>query len=478
MFRPAGDSDSERSDEDGFYYFAENLKASKTNNSDHNAQQQNCASEPTSVQLETNFEKTEVSPMTINDIRLAIDAGDVSSVLACLSVIDVNIELSVWGVGKTSLALLAASKIQPHVLSALVEKGGRCNGEGYIALAGAVNRNSNCEDVEQCANILLGVENESINCVQHQGLTPLMLASRAGCIELVIWFVEHGAKLDYQDHEGWTALMFSVDSGAGQVARYLLDIGANPLIVNNDGQRAADIAGGFGSSELQDIVESFCEIKGRLKDTRNKSVKNVTEMENILVTLELRELIPLFSDHRIGVEEFLMMSDTDFASLGIEKVGVIKRLLVGQAEMHKAEWSKTSLPSLNADYMREGLTLNMLTATGMMANISQHARYIKTSVSYIRAQLQDHGDRLLSAGGDIVTPKQFVQQVQSCELHINVLIKEIELLRKDLQKYPVTKQQERVDGVSDISRSYRFPWFLVVSGTVGCLGLAIVKKIL
>ena len=64
--------------------------------------------------------------------------------------------------------------------------------------------------------------------MQRQGMTPLMLAIREGCKVLVAWLVEQGADLDRRDSKGWTALMFSVDSGMGE-ARLLLDKWADPM---------------------------------------------------------------------------------------------------------------------------------------------------------------------------------------------------------------------------------------------------------
>merc|ERR1719219_636513 len=76
--------------------------------------------------------------------------------------------------------------------------------------------------------------------------------------------IEHGAKLDLLDRMFWNALMFSVDSGHGDVARLLLDSGADPNLVNKNGQTAADLAAirerdGGG---LQDIIRSFTGWRG------------------------------------------------------------------------------------------------------------------------------------------------------------------------------------------------------------------------
>lgn len=43
--------------------------------------------------------------------------------------------------------------------------------------------------------------------------------------------------------------------------------------------------------------------------------------------------------------------------VGMDKVGMVKRLLVGQAEVNKADWSKSTLPSISSDHRREGLML-------------------------------------------------------------------------------------------------------------------------
>ena len=75
-------------------------------------------------------------------------------------------------------------------------------------------------------------------------MTALMLAVRRGKRPLMEWMVQHGAEVNRKDNRGWNALMFSVDSGHGDIARVLLDKVAKADHINNDGQTAADIAAG------------------------------------------------------------------------------------------------------------------------------------------------------------------------------------------------------------------------------------------
>ena len=59
-----------------------------------------------------------------------------------------------------------------------------------------------------------------------------------------------------------------------------------------------------------------------------------------VVGLDLRELVPAFRELKVGFEEFLLMKEEDMVKVGVDKVAMVKRLLVGQAEIHKADWAK------------------------------------------------------------------------------------------------------------------------------------------
>jgi len=60
------------------------------------------------------------------------------------------------------------------------------------------------------------------------GLTPLLYAARAGCLGCVKVMVEAGADKDRPNPDGMTPMIMALDNGYPNVARYLLDHGANP----------------------------------------------------------------------------------------------------------------------------------------------------------------------------------------------------------------------------------------------------------
>jgi ankyrin repeat protein len=60
------------------------------------------------------------------------------------------------------------------------------------------------------------------------GLTPLLYAARAGCLACVRTMVTAGADKDRPNPDGMTPMIMALDNGYPEVARYLLDQGANP----------------------------------------------------------------------------------------------------------------------------------------------------------------------------------------------------------------------------------------------------------
>jgi len=60
------------------------------------------------------------------------------------------------------------------------------------------------------------------------GLTPLLYAARAGCLACVTSMVQAGADVDRPNPDGMTPMMMALDNGYPDVARYLLERGANP----------------------------------------------------------------------------------------------------------------------------------------------------------------------------------------------------------------------------------------------------------
>ena len=154
---------------------------------------------------------------------------------------------------------------------------------------------------------------------------------------------------------------------------------------------------------------------------------------------------------------FLMLKESDIDTLENVKVGDRKRLITCQADLHKAEWSRSSLPSIDHAHRRAGLLLDTLSSTTMVANMSQHARFMRTNAAYLRSQLREHGARLLSAGSDAVLPCQLLDQVQAAARHTAALQQELGQLQRELGSFDITATRRPVNSVQmkDVS-SHKF----------------------
>ena len=141
-----------------------------------------------------------------------------------------------------------------------------------------------------------------------------------------------------------------------------------------------------------------------------------------------------------------MLKEADVEKL-VDNVGDIKKLMTSQGDLHKAEWRKSSLPSISSEHRRDGLVLDTPSAATMLGNISQHARYMKLNIGFIRSQLRDHQDRFLQAGADLVQPYKLLSQTSGGLNHVNNLYKELEQLRGELQSYDSIKKQMNEDSV-------------------------------
>jgi ankyrin repeat protein len=74
------------------------------------------------------------------------------------------------------------------------------------------------------------------------GMTPLLYATRSGCLECAKSLVKAGAKIERPTPDGVSPLMNAIDSGNYAIANFLLDQGANPNLQDWWGRTALYIA--------------------------------------------------------------------------------------------------------------------------------------------------------------------------------------------------------------------------------------------
>ncbi|MDN5247548.1 MAG: ankyrin repeat domain-containing protein [Wolbachia endosymbiont of Tyrophagus putrescentiae] len=86
--------------------------------------------------------------------------------------------------------------------------------------------------------------------------TLLHLAAANGCTKIVDALLARGAKVDLVDKDRWTPLHWAAEKGHTETVNALLAKGADPLLKNNDGKTARDLALQNGCKKIDTLEEA------------------------------------------------------------------------------------------------------------------------------------------------------------------------------------------------------------------------------
>jgi ankyrin repeat protein len=90
-----------------------------------------------------------------------------------------------------------------------------------------------------------------VNIFNSNGLTPLHNAVNSGNLDAVRTLLDHGAFLNVQEREqGCTELHLAAAMGYGDITKLLMEKGACPKMMNNDGKTPFDLAFLYGQKEI------------------------------------------------------------------------------------------------------------------------------------------------------------------------------------------------------------------------------------
>ncbi|XP_030003313.1 ankyrin repeat and MYND domain-containing protein 2-like [Sphaeramia orbicularis] len=112
-------------------------------------------------------------------------------------------------------------------------------------------------DVQEAAQ-LLASKDVRVNCLDENGMTPLMHAAYKGKADMCRLLLQHGADVNCNKHEyGYTALMFAGLSGKTDITSMMLDAGAEIDLVNSVGRTAAQMAAFVGQHDCVTVINNF-----------------------------------------------------------------------------------------------------------------------------------------------------------------------------------------------------------------------------
>ena len=160
--------------------------------------------------------------------------------------------------------------------------------------------------------------------------------------------------------------MWAADRGDGPIVRTLLEYGtggADKSLMSTSGQKAVDIALIAGHKDVAALLDLT------LKPSQSEPIApsslsslpivqppvavTVTELDTVLMGLDLTALVPIFREHKMNYDTFLLLDDGDLDLMGITEVGYRTKLLNAIKEVHTKDWERGSLPAIQySKYLR------------------------------------------------------------------------------------------------------------------------------
>ncbi|XP_062592000.1 ankyrin repeat, SAM and basic leucine zipper domain-containing protein 1-like isoform X1 [Saccostrea cucullata] len=464
-FCPGGaEFDDDDEFDDGFIFDAEGVNGFRTSSSDHSFSNGNTNNysdrggfgSPSKSKKSKPF-KTEQSkirsrePATVgsDDFRMAVLRGNLDAVK---SFIDQGYNVNtVLKCGWTPL-MYAASSALPHVVKFLLDNGAdpHSHKDMYTVLMAACGSTaSNEEDILQCVGYLLE-KGVNINAHDRYHMSPLIYACREGRARVASKLLDNKANINKQDSRGWTSLSWAVSKNHQAVVRVLIERGADKNKLQCDGQTALDMA---IAQDLQTIVKL---LGGDPENGNNSATQNAAytttngwppqsndnipettsssksaiiygELELFLTGLGLNHLVQLFQDQHVEFDMFLRMTDEDLSKMGINQIGIRKKILDGIHAVHTRDWEKGSLPSIPVNRK-----LRCVEAVAIAANICKHTKYLSSTIGYIADQVTVNSSVLEVQDGS--TPKQLQKLCEETQANAVMLEKELERLSSRLKK--------------------------------------------
>jgi ankyrin repeat protein len=86
-------------------------------------------------------------------------------------------------------------------------------------------------------------------------IVPLLSAAGAGCLEVARLLIDRGANVNARDRDGWTPLIKAAQAGHAEMVQLLLDHGADMRAADNDGRTAWMLAAVGGHNDIAEIFK-------------------------------------------------------------------------------------------------------------------------------------------------------------------------------------------------------------------------------
>ncbi|GAA5973096.1 hypothetical protein JCM3765_007617, partial [Sporobolomyces pararoseus] len=151
----------------------------------------------------------------------------------------------------------------------------------------------------EVAEYLVGIDGVDIEASDNDGWTPLHNAASAGSLPLISLLLAHGAALSPPSSHGYTPLMNAASKGHLPTVHLLLKRGADPLIRNEWGETAFDLAAGVFEVRCCEVLNSYEKINWRAKIEKAKREGKRSVEDYSLLGLHSTVPVVLYENQRL-----------------------------------------------------------------------------------------------------------------------------------------------------------------------------------
>lgn len=203
----------------------------------------------------------------------------------------------------------------------------------------------------------------------------------------------------------------------------------------------------------------------------NGGILKYSEMDNVLLAVDANDYLQHFKNHHVDLPEFLQLGEKELIEIGVDKVGLRKKMLDVIADMQKRQWEKSSVPKIQPRDKQNGIYLTAPDAALVIASISRQFKFLNANIEFLNRQIRDK-PQLLSFGTDVATIVDIDKYTKEGRLHMNQLDKTLSRFEKTVTKQLNQDKNYPPDGAP--KQSSNVVYYIAVT-TVIILAFAILR---
>lgn len=399
--------------------------------------------------------------IAIDDLRIASKTGNIDSVK---SFIEKGVDVDIILKNQWTALMYACSAGQFEIVEYLLQNGADPNfhKDSFTPLMAVCA--STIEDKEKlllCTNCLLKY-GAKLNVKDKHNMSPLHFASREYHYQIAQKLVECGSDIDAKDNKGWTALMWASFHGNEKIVKLLLDNYADSYVVSIDGETASDLALARNHHTIIPLLEPATNAQENKEQNKTlingkKEFKKYTkydDLEVFLTNLNFADVIPLFNERELTFKNLLTMNEKELEEIGINRLGVRKRIIREINTIHKVKWQMSSLPRLANQQ-----NITSFDIISVMANAKKQLSYIEATIVYLRQQIKE--EKMMETEDAHTNANYLIRETENCLKNSKLLANELKFLKNYLDKIKGNVEYNTSDLIKEMIPSKYKSWQFV-----------------